>query len=56
VTGQAVYKQSQYSLSLSWLAEQFLSLRDDATPEEVVYYTRAFIMDLFDGLLCGDST
>jgi Plant mobile domain len=55
VAGQAVYKQSRYSLSLSWLAEQFPSLHDDAIPEEVIYYTRAFIMDLFGGLLFGDS-
>jgi Plant mobile domain len=50
VAGQGVYKQSRYSLSLSWLAEQFLSLDNDATPDEVVYYTRAFIMDLFGTL------
>jgi Plant mobile domain len=51
-----MYKQSRYSLSLSWLAEQFPNLHDDATPEEVVYYTRTFIMDLFSNLLFGDST
>jgi Plant mobile domain len=56
VAGQAVYKQSRYNLSLSRLAEQFSSLRDDATPEEVVYYTRALIMDLFGTLLFLDST
>jgi Plant mobile domain len=56
VAGQTVYKQSRYSLSLSWLTEQFPSLRDDATSEEVVYYTRAFIMDLFGTLLFPDST
>jgi Plant mobile domain len=56
VAGHAVYKKFRYSLSLSWLAEQFSNLHDDATPEEVVYYTRAFIMDLFGGLLFVDST
>jgi Plant mobile domain len=56
VAGQGVYKQSQYSLSLSWLAEQFLSLCDDATLDEVVYYIRAFIIDLFGTLLFSDSS
>jgi hypothetical protein len=32
VAGQAMYKQSRYSMSLSWLAEQFPNLHDDATP------------------------
>jgi Plant mobile domain len=51
-----VYKQSRYSLSLSWLAEQFPSLDDDTTLDEVVYYTRAFIMDLFGTLLFPDNS
>jgi hypothetical protein len=56
VAGQGVYKQSRYSLSLSWLADQFPSLDDDATPDEVVYYTRAFIMNLFGTFLFPDSS
>jgi hypothetical protein len=54
--GHTVYKQSRYSMSLSWLAGQFSRLCDDATPDEVVYYTRAFIMDLFGTLLFPDSS
>ena len=48
--------KSHYLISLRLLRARFSELQDGATPQEVDYYTRAYILDLIGSMIFPDSS